>query len=111
MGYSGIGYATADVKAVPLAAEKGGKAFDANAENAYAGDYPLSRFLFVYVNVKPGAEPTPLVKEFMRMVLSQQGQQVTVKYGYYPVPNRVAQGGLKAIGAAGGPAAAAAAAK
>ena len=98
MGYSGIGYATADVKAVPLAAEKGGKAFDANAENAYAGDYPLSRFLFVYVNVKPGAEPTPLVKEFMRMVLSQQGQQTTVKYAYYPIPNRVAQEGLKAIG-------------
>jgi phosphate transport system substrate-binding protein len=103
MGYSGIGYATADVKAVPLAAEKGGQAFEANAENAYSGDYPLSRFLFVYINVKPGQEPAPIVREFMRLVLSQQGQETTVKYGYYPLPNRVAQEGSKALsGAAAG---------
>ncbi len=100
IGYSGIGYATADVKAVPLAAEKGGQAFEANAENAYSGDYPLSRFLFVYINVKPGQEATPIVREFMRLVLSHQGQETTVKYGYYPIPNRVAQQGLKALSGA-----------
>lgn len=95
MGYSGIGYATADVRAVPLAADKSGKAFEANAENAYAGDYPLSRFLFVYVNVKPGEEPTPIVREFVRMIFSQQGQQVVVKDGYYPVVKRIADEDLK----------------
>jgi len=96
MGYSGIGYATADVKAVPLA-EKGGQAFEANAENAYSGDYPLSRFLFVYINVKPGQEAAPIVREYMRLVLSHQGQETTVKYGYYPIPKRVAEQGLKAL--------------
>jgi phosphate transport system substrate-binding protein len=95
MGYSGIGYATADVRAVPLADED--KPFEANAENAYSGDYPLSRFLFVYINAKPGESPTPVVREFMKSVLSQQGQQVTVKFGFYPIPKRVADEGLQLL--------------
>jgi phosphate transport system substrate-binding protein len=99
MGYSGIGYATADVKAVPLAAAADGTVYAANMENAFSGDYPLSRFLFIYINKKPGAEPTPVVREFIKMVLSRQGQEVTVKFGYYPIPARVASEGLKAISA------------
>ena len=97
MGYSGIGYATADVRAVPLASKAGAKAFDATAENAYAGDYPLSRFLMVYVNVKPGAEPTPIVREFVRFVVSQQGQQIVVKDGYFPIPKSIADQEIKAL--------------
>jgi phosphate transport system substrate-binding protein len=97
IGYSGIGYATADVKAVPLAARTGGKAIEAKAENAYAGTYPLSRFLFVYVNSKPGAGPSPIVGEFIKLVLSQEGQQTVIKDGYYPIVNRVAQDDLKAL--------------
>jgi len=97
MGYSGIGYRTADVKAVPLAATADGTVYAANMENAYSGDYPLSRFLFIYINKKPGEGPTPVVREFIKMVLSQQGQQTTVKFGYYPIPARLATEGLKAI--------------
>jgi phosphate transport system substrate-binding protein len=96
MGYSGIGYATADVKAVPLASADGA-VYAANMENAYSGDYPLSRFLFICINKKPGEEPTPAVREFIKLVLSQQGQQVTVKFGFYPIPARVASEGLKTI--------------
>lgn len=98
MGYSGIGYITADVRAVPLSADKGSKAFEATAENAYSGDYPLSRFLFVYVNAKPGEEPSPIIREFIKMVLSQQGQQVTVKDGYFPSVKRIADEDIKAAG-------------
>jgi len=97
IGYSGIGYVTADVRALPLAAKTGAKAFDANAENAYSGDYPLSRFLFVYVNAKPGSGASPIVGEFMKLVLSQQGQQTVVKDGYYPIVKRVADEDLKAL--------------
>jgi len=98
MGYSGIGYVTADVRAVPIAPKTGQKFVPANAEMSYSGEYPLSRFLLVYVNVKPGEEPTPIVKEFCKMILSQQGQQVTVKDGYFPVPNTIAQEDFKAMG-------------
>ena len=54
MGYSGIGYATAGVRAVPLTEKDGGKCIEATADNAYSGAYPLARFLFVYVNKAPG---------------------------------------------------------
>jgi len=97
MGYSGIGYITADVRAVPLSAEKGGTAFEATADNAYSGDYPLSRFLYVYVNAKPGEEPAPILREFIKLILSQQGQQVTVKDGYFPSVKRIADEDLKAL--------------
>jgi phosphate transport system substrate-binding protein len=98
MGYSGIGYATADVRAVPLSAKAGEKAYAAVPENAYAGDYPLSRFLYVYINAKPGTGPSPIVGEFIKMVLSQQGQQVVVKDGYYPVTKNLVDEDIKAAG-------------
>src|SRR5688572_16001294 len=45
IGYSGIGYKTAGVKAVPLSSKDGGTAYEATAENCYSGKYPMSRFL------------------------------------------------------------------
>lgn len=102
MGYSGIGYATADVRAVPLAAAGGGEAFEATAENAYSGDYPLARFLYVYVNAEPGKGTSPIVREFIKMVLSQQGQQVVIKDGFFPVTPETVTEDLTAVGAAPG---------
>src|SRR3972149_3497995 len=57
MGYSGIGYATAGVRAVPVAEKAGGACVEATADNSYAGKYPLARFLFVYFNRAPGKPP------------------------------------------------------
>jgi phosphate transport system substrate-binding protein len=91
IGYSGIGYATAGVRAVPLAARDGGKCYEASAENAYAGIYPLSRFLYVYVNKAPDKGLDPLVREFMKLVVSREGQEVTVKDGYFPLPAKIAK--------------------
>jgi phosphate transport system substrate-binding protein len=98
IGYSGIGYKTADVKAVPLAAKPGEKCFDANAENAYAGDYPISRFLYVYVNKNPSQPLDPLRSEFVKFMLSKQGQEATIKDGYYPVAGLTAKDDLKKSG-------------
>ncbi len=98
MGYSGLGYKTADVKALKVAAKDGAKAFEGNASNAYAGEYPLSRFLFVYVNYKAGSQMEPLRAEFIKMVLSKQGQEVTVKDGYYPITAEMARQDLKKLG-------------
>ena len=85
IGYSGIGYRTADVRPVPLAIKTGGTCEDVSAENAYSGKYPLARFLFLYVNKKPGASFDPLRQEFLAYVLSQQGQEAVVKDGYLPL--------------------------
>jgi phosphate transport system substrate-binding protein len=100
IGYSGIGYITADVKAVSLSTKTGEEAFGPTPENAYSGEYPLSRFLFVYVNAKPGEGATPVVREFLKLVLSQQGQQVVVKDGYFPIVKRVADEDMQMLGIA-----------
>src|SRR2546430_1818813 len=86
VGYSGIGYSTAGVRAVPLAQKEGDKCYDADQDNAYAGSYPLSRFLYVYVNRAPGKPLDPLTREFVKLVLSKEGQEVVVKDGYFPIP-------------------------
>ncbi len=98
IGYSGVGYKTADVRTVPLKTSEGGECFDATGENAYAGDYPISRFLYVYVNKDPNAELDPLRAEFIRYVFSQEGQRVVIKDGYYPVPKAIADQDLEKLG-------------
>ena len=91
IGYSGIGYTTSSVRAVPLSREAGKAFVTANPENAIAGKYPLSRFLYVYVNKAPGKPLPPLTAEFIKLVLSREGQEVVVKDGYIPLPAKVAE--------------------
>src|SRR5262245_3378325 len=90
-GYSGIGYATAGVRAVPLAEKDGGKCVEATADNAYSGAYPLARFLFVYVNKTPGKPLDPLTREFVKLIVSKEGQEGVVKDGYFPIPAAIAR--------------------
>jgi phosphate transport system substrate-binding protein len=91
IGYSGMGYSTSGIKMVPLA-KKGSKTFvDATPENAIAGTYPLTRYLYVYVNKKPNQPLAPLENEFMKMVLSKTGQQIVIKDGYIPLPAKVVE--------------------
>jgi phosphate transport system substrate-binding protein len=102
LGYSGIGYKTADVRAVPLAAGAGQPFVEAVPANAYTGEYPLSRFLYLYVNIKPNSELDPLRREFVRYVFSREGQSDVIKDGYYPVTADIARQALESIGLKGG---------
>jgi len=86
MGYSGIGYKTSGVNAIALAAKPGEKAYEPNPENCLSGDYPLARFLFIYINKDPSKPMDKLTKEFLSFVLSKQGQEVVAKDGYFPMP-------------------------
>ncbi|MDH3608790.1 MAG: phosphate ABC transporter substrate-binding protein PstS family protein [Gammaproteobacteria bacterium] len=97
IGFSGIGYKTSGVKAVPLSKKADGEKIAATSENAISGDYPLARFLYVYVNKAPGKPLSPLESEFIRMVLSTQGQKVVIKDGYIPLPSKVADKALASI--------------
>ncbi len=89
IGYSGIGYKTSGVRAVPLTKKAGGDFIEATPDNAVSGKYPLSRFLYVYVNKHPNKELSPLDKEFIKLVLSKQGQEIVIKDGYIPLPEKV----------------------
>ena len=90
IGYSGIGYKTSGVKAIPLAKKEGGVYEAATEENAVSGKYPLARILYVYVNKAPNKPVSPMEREFFKMVLSKPGQGVVVKDGYIPLPANLA---------------------
>jgi len=85
IGYSGSGYRTSGVRAVPLAESEAGPFSDGTYEDVTSGKYPLSRFLYVYVNKAPGKPLDPLPLEFLKLMLSKEGQEVVIKDGYMPL--------------------------
>ncbi len=85
IGYSGIGYKTSGVKAVPLADKEGGAYSDGSYDDVRSGKYPLNRFLSLYINRAPGKPLDPLTREFVKFILSREGQEVVVKDGYLPL--------------------------
>ena len=89
LGYSGIGYMTSGVRALPLTKEPGKPFVAATTDNAISGKYPLARFLYIYVNKAPNKPLSPLEQEFIKMVLSKTGQNVVIKDGYIPLPSKV----------------------
>lgn len=97
IGYSGIGYRTSGVRALPLA-KKGENFIEANMKNAVSGKYPLSRYLYVYVNKHPNKALPPMEAEFLRMILSKSGQTIVEKDGYIPLPSEVVNKELEKLG-------------
>ena len=97
IGYSGIGYVTSGVKTLSLA-EKGGQvAVQPSYDNCISGKYPLSRYLLIYVNKKPGEPLDTLTREFIKFIVSKDGQEIVTKDGYYPIPAKVSADVLKSI--------------
>ena len=99
IGYSGIGYKTSEVRAVPLSnpAKNGGQAFEATYANALNGKYPLARNLYIYVNRDPKKPMSPLVQQFLMFVLSKEGQTIVVKDGYFPLTPKLAEDNVKLV--------------
>ncbi len=98
IGYSGIGYKTSSVRAVPLSKKANGTPVEATPDKAVTGEYPLSRYLYVYVNKAPNKPLAPLDREFIKSVLSKAGQEVVVKDGYIPLPAKVVEKQLSKLG-------------
>jgi phosphate transport system substrate-binding protein len=97
IGYSGIGYKTADVRAVPLAPDASSDYVPAEPARAYAGEYPLARFLYVYVNYD-GKNLDPMRREFIRYLFSKEGQTDVVRCGYLPIGQTIAGKALGSVG-------------
>lgn len=84
IGYSGIAYITPEVTTVPLQNTRG-TFVAANQANATAGTYPLTRSLYITLNLDPRKEASPLQKEFVRFAYSAEGQEIVKNVGYFPV--------------------------
>ncbi|WDE00401.1 MULTISPECIES: PstS family phosphate ABC transporter substrate-binding protein [Thalassomonas] len=97
IGYSGIGYKTSGVRALPLS-KKDDNYVEASMDNAVSGKYPLSRYLYVYVNKHPNKPLSPMEAEFLKMILSKSGQKIVEKDGYIPLPGKVVQKEFKKLG-------------
>ncbi len=102
IGYSGIGYRTADVRPVPISAKEGATCYDTSPDSAYSGNYPIARFLYIYINKNPNQPLDPLRGEFVKYALSKEGQTETIKGGYYPITNELRVEDLKTLGLDGG---------
>lgn len=90
LGYSGIGYMTSEVKAVALSKKDGQKAYTPNYENVLSGKYPLGRLLYINVVKQPNKPLDKLQREFLKFVLSREGQEIVIKDGYLPLTAEVA---------------------
>jgi phosphate transport system substrate-binding protein len=97
IGYSGIGYLTSGIRALPLAEKEGGAFALPTQENAMNGSYPLWRHLLVYVNKAPNKPLDPLVKEFIKFIYSKEGQAIVIKDGFFPLPQTVIEKELPKI--------------
>jgi len=94
IGYSGIGYITSGVKAIPLSKKDGQPFIAADATHALDGSYPLARVLYVYINKHPNRPLDALQLEFVKLVLSKRGQETVVRDGYIPLPATMANKAL-----------------
>jgi phosphate transport system substrate-binding protein len=97
IGYSGIGYQTSGVKGLALAEKEGAEYVRTDPELVLAGRYPLSRFLYLYINRPPNKALDPLVRELLRYILSRQGQEIVVKDGYLPISHVIVEAELRKL--------------
>ena len=80
IGYSGMGYATDEVKMLRIAKTKGGPSVAPTVENAKNGSYPITRPLHIYTIGAPSGS----IKDYIDWIMSPEGQKVVVNLGYVP---------------------------
>ena len=88
LGFGGLEEGGPGLKALAVAAQDAGPFFELDAGNASSGRYPLTRYLFIRLNRKPGEEIPPAVKEFLRYILSREAQERILYSGYFPLQSR-----------------------
>jgi len=87
IGYSGMGYATSEVRTLRLARKAGDKSFAPTVENTLKHTYPIARPLFMYTL----GEPAGPVKKYLDWIQSESGQKIVIQSGYVPLPKTGAQ--------------------
>jgi phosphate transport system substrate-binding protein len=98
IGYAGLSFVTDAVAVVPLAADSKQSLVAPTPENIFSRQYPLTHFVYLYLNQQPGRPLDALRPEPLRSVYSRQGQQLMVDRGYVPIPAPVATEDLRQLG-------------
>jgi phosphate transport system substrate-binding protein len=97
IGYSGLGYMTSGVKTLALSAKSGQPAYEATYANALTNKYPLSRFLYIYIALDPKKPLPKLTEEFLKFVLSKEGQEIVIKDGFLPLTGQMSAKNLSIL--------------
>ena len=96
--YALLANVTPNTKVLKVSDTDGGTCYEPNVQNVYEHKYPFSRYVYIYVNKAPGKPLEPKVKEFLRLVLSREGQDVVAKEQVYiPLLPEVAQEELRKV--------------
>jgi ABC-type phosphate transport system substrate-binding protein len=85
IGFGGFEEGGPGLKTLAVAARDRGPFYEGNAENASSGRYPLTRYIYTRLNRKPGEALSPQVKEFLRYILSREGQEPILYSAYFPL--------------------------
>ena len=96
IGYSSVGYKSDNVRVVPVTIK--GQCFDPSFDNTYSRKYPLARGLYVYILKNPNAAIDVLSGEFIKYILSKDGQNFAKLAGYYPITNKIRDHELTRLG-------------
>lgn len=81
IGYSGMAFATADVKMLRVRSAEGREAYAPTVSNVLSRHYPISRSLLIYTL----GEPRPTVRKYIDWLRSAAGQQIVTDVGYVPI--------------------------
>ncbi|MES2259519.1 MAG: substrate-binding domain-containing protein [Pseudomonadota bacterium] len=85
IGFGGLEEGSPSLKTLAVAAQADGPYYEANYDNASSGRYPLTRYMYIRLNRQPGKPLPPQVREFLRYILSREGQEPILYSGYYPL--------------------------
>lgn len=93
IGYAGMLYSQGDVRAVPIASDVGQPYVVESRATVADRSYPLARAISVYFNRAPGRAVDPKIREFLRYILSREGQERVLSdgQGYLPMPAMLAE--------------------
>ena len=95
IGYSGMGYASEQVKTLKIARKTGENAYSPNIEATLDGSYPIARPLYMYTLGPPAGE----VRKYLEWIYSEAGQTIVKESGYVPLPEADRQTAVAGLGA------------
>jgi phosphate transport system substrate-binding protein len=84
IGYSGMGYATPQVKHLRVSQKKGEKAVEPTIATTLDKTYPIARPMFMYT----GGDPAPHIKKYLDWIIADGGQKIVAETGYVPLPKK-----------------------
>lgn len=97
IGYSSGSFLSEGVRAVSISSDSGATCKSLTAENVARGDYPLARSLYIYALKTQDAQTNLITVEFLRYLISREGQIKMTEIGFIPIDRDSQDVGLRRL--------------